>query len=43
MVIILEMDVVKSAKDIGGKIGVPTPYLGGKIRSTFTAIKKYRK
>ncbi|XP_062309019.1 protocadherin-16 [Osmerus eperlanus] len=33
VVIILEMDVVKSAKDIGGKIGSPTPYLGGQTSS----------
>lgn len=30
VVIILEIDVIKPAQDVGGKIGDPTPYTEGK-------------
>ncbi|XP_070990876.1 replication protein A 70 kDa DNA-binding subunit-like [Oncorhynchus clarkii lewisi] len=33
MVTVLEMEVVKSAEEVGGKIGTPTPYVEGQRRT----------
>uniref|UniRef100_A0A8L0DLQ8 Replication protein A subunit n=1 Tax=Oncorhynchus mykiss TaxID=8022 RepID=A0A8L0DLQ8_ONCMY len=38
MVTVLEMEVVKSAEEVGGKIGTPTPYVEGKATPTATVI-----
>ncbi|XP_053177158.1 replication protein A 70 kDa DNA-binding subunit [Scomber japonicus] len=37
VVIILEIDIIKSAEDVGGKIGEPTPYSEGQNKGTKTA------
>ncbi|KAG5843956.1 hypothetical protein ANANG_G00156390 [Anguilla anguilla] len=34
VVIILDMEVVKSAEEVGGKIGEPTPYVEGQTKTT---------
>nr|XP_046173043.1 replication protein A 70 kDa DNA-binding subunit-like [Oncorhynchus gorbuscha] len=40
MVTVLEMEVVMSAEEVGGKIGTPTPYVEGKTtKITTTTIK----
>lgn len=39
VVIILEIDVIKSAKDVAGRIGDPVPYVDGKASKHLLYIK----
>lgn len=38
VVIILEIDVIKRAEEVAGKIGDPTPYTEGKTNAAFLFV-----
>lgn len=39
VVIILDLEVVKSAEEVGGKVGEPTPYVEGKALTVLVALR----
>lgn len=38
VVIILEIDVIKRAEEVAGKLGDPTPYTEGKTKTAFLFV-----